>query len=170
MFSLYHAAMNRNDPRPYTPALSKFELTEDFDGVIAVTAREKRLRASLLQLIAPQDEEAIVDIGSGTGTVAIAIKAAAPASRVVAVDPDRDVHSIAEDKASSANTENEFVTARGDDEITEMFAGNAGKVVSTSVLHQCPDDMKLAILANAYRLLKPGGSCSSRTMASSGIC
>ena len=127
--------MNRNDPRPYTPALSKSELAEDFDGVIVVTAREKRLRASLLQLIAPQGEEAIVDIGSGTGTVAISIK------------------------ASSANAE-----------ITEVFAGNAGKVVSTSVLHQCPGDMKLAILANAYRLLNPGGSCSSRIMASSGIC
>jgi precorrin-6B methylase 2 len=125
--------------------LSKSELAEDFDGVIVVTAREKRLRASLLQLIAPQGEEAIVDIGSGTGTVAISIK------------------------ASSANAEIEFVTAMGDDEITEVFAGNAGKVVSTSVLHQCPGDMKLAILANAYRLLNPGGSCSSRTMASSGI-
>lgn len=67
LFSLYHAAMTHNPPRPFTPALGRSELIESYDGVMAVTVREKRLRSSLLRQIAPRAEEPIIDIGSGTG-------------------------------------------------------------------------------------------------------
>lgn len=69
-------------------------MTRDYEGVIAVVAREKRQRASYLRLAAPQDEEAIVDIGSGTGTMAIAIKAAVPAFRTGYLSIPRAIKSL----------------------------------------------------------------------------
>lgn len=149
--------MDTNLPRPFTPALGKSEFTGDYDDVIAIMVREKRLRSRLLSLLAPNSGETIVDIGSGTGTMAIAIKQCAPGARVVAVDPDPEVRRIAEAKAAAAQVEIEFVTAMGDERIDEVEPGRVDKVVSTLVLHQCPEDMKKAILRSAFRNLRPGG-------------
>lgn len=149
--------MEKDSPRQFTPALGKSALTGDYDDVIAVMVREKRLRSRLLDLLAPKAGDTIVDIGSGTGTMAIAIKHAAPGARVVAIDPDPEVRRLAEAKAAIAQAQVEFVTAMGDEDIAEVPPASADKVTSTLVLHQCPEGMKRAILGNAYRLLKPGG-------------
>ncbi|MBA3051214.1 MAG: class I SAM-dependent methyltransferase, partial [Brevundimonas sp.] len=49
--------------------------------------------------IAPRDGEMIVDVGCGTGTLATLIKAAAPGSDMIGIDPDPEVLDPARAKA-----------------------------------------------------------------------
>jgi ubiquinone/menaquinone biosynthesis C-methylase UbiE len=141
----------------FTPALGSHQFTAYYDRVIAIFTRERRWRMPMLAELAPRDGETIVDIGSGTGTFALMVKQAAPGVRLVAVDPDPVVRDIAEAKASAANTTIEFVTAMGGASIDGLEQGSVDKVVNSLVLHQCPIPAKKEILANALRLLKPGG-------------
>ena len=139
----------------YTPALARPELTGLYDRVVALMARERVWRARLVKVLAPQDGEVVVDLGAGTGSTAILVKTAAPAARVVAVDPDPQVRAIALAKAARAGVEFTYVTAMGD--YPAVRDGGADRVTCSLVLHQCPWDAKVAILAAAFRMLAPGG-------------
>lgn len=145
------------EKQQYTPALGTHERTADYDKVIAVMTRERRWRGSLLRELSPQTGETIVDLGSGTGSMAILIKTKQPDVRMIGIDPDPEVRKIAETKAEKAGIALEFHTAMGDSEIPSLASSSADKVISSLVLHQCPIDVKRAIIANAFRLLKPKG-------------
>lgn len=143
------------DAKPYTPALGSHELTADYDRVIGVMTRERRWRARMLNALAPEAGETIVDLGAGTGSFALLVKEACPETRFVAVDPDPEVRAIAEAKCAGHAVE--FVTAMGDAPLPAVPDGSADKVTCSLVLHQCPMAAKTGILANAFRLLRPGG-------------
>ena len=146
-------------PAPaYTPALGPRGSIELYDRVIALLTREEKWRAGLLVALAPRDEETIVDIGAGTASMACLIKTTQPGVRMVAIDPDPDIRTIAEAKAVRAGAAIEFVTAMGDKKIDDIVRpGSADKILISLVLHQCPVSVKTSILANAFRLLNPGG-------------
>lgn len=146
-----------NETRDFVPALGRPELTASYDRVIAVMTREKRWRAHLLKLIAPQASETIVDIGCGTGTFAIMLKMACPDARIVAIDPDPQVLEIASGKAAAAGLAIDWRQGFGDDFSQIVPARAADKVVSSLVLHQCPLDVKRSILAAMHVVLKPSG-------------
>lgn len=152
----YDAAMT--EAPSFTPALGKAELTADYDRVIAVMTREKKWRGRLLQSVAPQSQNVIVDLGCGTGSFAIMIANAAPDARVIGIDPDPEVLKLAVEKATAAQTKVAFVEALGGDRFDCLPYGRTDKVVTSLVLHQCPMDAKQALLANAHALLAPGGT------------
>ncbi len=143
------------EPRDFTPALGRPELTSQYDQVIAIMTRERRWRARLLAALAPAAGETIVDLGAGTGSMALLIKQAAPACHVIGVDPDPEVLAIAWAKIEAAGQEVELLQAAGDAHV--LGDGVADKVISSLVLHQCSHTAKEGLLANAYRLLKPDG-------------
>jgi ubiquinone/menaquinone biosynthesis C-methylase UbiE len=143
--------------RDFVPALGKAGNIERYDAVLALMTREKRWRGELMKLVAPGAGETIVDIGCGTGTLAIALKAAAPTSIILGVDPDPDILDIARRKAREADADILWFEAMGDalDQIGPLQ--QCDKIVSSLVLHQCPMDVKEAIVGQMWRLLKPGG-------------
>lgn len=143
------------EPFDFTPALGRPELTSQYDQVIAIMTRERRWRARLLAALAPAGGETIVDLGAGTGSMALLIKAAAPDCRMIGVDPDPDVLAIARAKIEAAAEQVELLQATG--EAAVLDDGVADKVISSLVLHQCSQPAKEGLLANALRLLKPGG-------------
>lgn len=143
--------------QPYTPALGYSGLTGLYDRAIATLTREKVWRSMVLQTLAPQGGETIVDLGAGTGSLAILIKRSAPQARVVAIDPDPAVRQIGEAKARTSGVNIEFITAMGHEAIAAVPAGSVDAVTCSLVLHQCPLEMKRAIIANAARLLRPKG-------------
>lgn len=144
-----------SDQKDFVPALGRAELTGDYDRVIAVMTRERRWRTALLHLLDPSDGELIVDIGAGTGSQAIAIKARCPGARVVGVDPDPAVLKLARAKAEAAGVQVEWLESFGDDADRSLGVGVADKVISSLVLHQCDVAVKAAILKGMVRLGRP---------------
>lgn len=143
------------DDREFTPALGRSDLTTQYDRVVALMTRERRWRRKLLTALAPAPADTIVDLGAGTGSMALFIKGAEPRSKVVGVDPDPAVLDIARAKIAAAGHDVQLVEAFGDASV--LPDGCADKVVSTLVLHQCSHDAKVGLLRNAHRMLKPGG-------------
>lgn len=146
------------DPiRDFVPALGKAGNIDRYDAVLALMTRERRWRAELVRLIAPRDGETIVDIGCGTGTLAIALDVEAPGSTILGVDPDAAILAIAARKAESAGAHVTWFEAMGDalDDIPALQG--CDKIVSSLVLHQCSMEAKEAIARQMWRLLRPGG-------------
>ena len=146
------------DTRPYVPALGRPELTGLYDHVVALVTRERVWRAAFLALVDPRPGETILDVGCGTGAFAVMLKTACPAARIIGVDPDPAILALAAAKARKAGVEIEWRQALGDRLAAVAPLGSANKVVSSLVLHQCPQPMKQAILDAMHDALKPGGA------------
>lgn len=146
-----------DEAREFVPALGRAELTGGYDRVVAVMTRERRWRAELLDRVAPAAGETIIDIGCGTGTFAIMLKKACPRARIVGIDPDPRVLEIARAKATAAGVEVEWAQHMGDELGMAIADSGADKATSSLVLHQCPMEMKRAILASIFSVLRGGG-------------
>lgn len=140
----------------YVPALGRPELTGLYDLVVGLVTRERRWRRALLAALDPRDGETIVDIGCGTGSQAIAIKRARPGARVIGVDPDPVVLTIARAKAQRAGMEIDWVQGLGDQADVLLGCEVADAVISSLVLHQCDAPVKGQILRAMGRLARPG--------------
>lgn len=141
----------------FTPAAGDPKYTKYYDTVVALMTREGRWRSAAIDRLELQPRHLVVDIGCGTGSLAIRIKRVQPAVRVVGVDPDPQILAIARDKVRKAGVDVEFVSGMGDQAAELVGPGSADRVVSSLVLHQCPVPMKKAIIANMFAMLRPGG-------------
>ncbi|MDT5224371.1 MAG: hypothetical protein QOG19_1778 [Mycobacterium sp.] len=141
----------------FTPAAGNPKLTKYYDTVVALMARERRWRTEAIRQLSLKPGEVVVDVGCGTGSLAVMMKRHESAARVIGVDPDPEVLAIARDKTRKAGVAVEFVRGMGDRAADLVGAGTADKTVSSLVLHQCPVPMKRAIIANMFQLLRPGG-------------
>lgn len=139
----------------FTPAAGRFIPTSTYDRLLAILTREQLWRGALLELLAPEAGEHILDVGSGTGSFAILVKQTQPHAHVAGIDPDPEARVLAAAKA---------VAARVDVTWHEGFAHDAAglgrfdKVVSSLVFHQVPMDGKIAGLAAMYAATKAGGT------------
>ncbi len=146
------------DPPPFTPALGRLGWTAAYDAAIALFTRERWWRAALVALAAPQPGGVVVDLGCGTGTLAVRLKRAYPGAAVHGVDPDPAVLAIARRKAARAGVDVTWHEAMGDRLPEVVGAGRATTVVSSLVFHQCPMPVKRALFAAAFAALRPGGT------------
>ncbi|MGE7389520.1 class I SAM-dependent methyltransferase [Streptomyces sp. NPDC004126] len=142
--------------RAFTPALGRFAPTRFYDPVIALT-RERLWRALTAAHVAPRPDETVVDVGCGTGSLAVMLGLIEPRARIVGVDPDPAVLETARRKAEAAGAAPVWRLGMGDG-LTELLgARTADTVVSSLVLHQCPVETKRAVLASMAGVLRPGG-------------
>ena len=139
----------------FTPALGLSALTPMYDHAIRLLTRERTWRQKLLTQLAPADGETILDVGCGTGTLAILIKQRAPNARVIGMDPDPQVLATAAKKAASAGVEIEW--RQGFAREATAFDGSLDKVVSTLVFHQVPLEEKQWGVAAMFEAIRPGG-------------
>lgn len=119
--------------------------------------REKRWRAALLRLVAPAAGETILDVECGTGSFAILMKQSCADARVIGVDPDPAVLTIASGKAERAGVTIDWRQAMGD-ELAAIGTGPVDKATLSLVFHQCLMPMKRAIVVAMHRALRPGGT------------
>jgi SAM-dependent methyltransferase len=125
--------------------VSRYDDKED-----AGASAEVELLASL-----GMDEHAtVVDLGAGTGQLAIAV--AASCGRVIAVDVSPPMRERLRAKAAAANIGNLEIVAGGF--LTYEHAGPpADFVYSRYALHHLPDAWKVHALTRIHRMLRPGG-------------
>jgi len=140
----------------FTPALGRFAPVRFYDAVAALM-RERLWRSLLVGYAAPRPHDVIVDVGCGTGSLALLLRRVQPEARIVGVDPDPGVLALAQRKAGDAGAALEWRVGLGDALEPLVGAGSADLVVSSLVLHQCPLAMKRAVLASMLTVLRPGG-------------
>lgn len=144
-----------NTFRPFVPALGLHRLTGFYDGLIAQLLTEHAWKARLVEAIAPTAGDIVVDVGAGTGTLALMLKQASPEATLIGVDPDPAQLDRARAKARLAGLSIRFENAFAD--ALPFEDRTATGVVSSLVLHHLKQATKRATLAEAYRILKPGG-------------
>lgn len=138
----------------FTPALGHSALTPLYDAAIRLTTRERRWRAALIGQIDAGNQDAILDVGCGTGSLAILLKRRMPHARIVGLDPDPTVLSIAAEKAKRAGVDVEW--RRGFAHDATHF-GEFDHVVSTLVFHQVPEAEKVAGIQSMFTAVRVGG-------------
>ncbi|MGW5360848.1 class I SAM-dependent methyltransferase [Actinopolymorpha pittospori] len=118
--------------------------------------REQTFRSMVLDLAEPRPGEAILDVGCGTGTLAIAAKRRIGESgRAVGVDPSAHLLAGARRKAARRSLPIEFQLA-GIEELA-LADRSFDAAFGTFMTHHVPHDLLPRGLAEVSRVLKPGG-------------
>ena len=120
--------------------------------------RARRWRPALLDAIAPAPGQRILDLGCGTGTLCLMVKARCPDAMIIGVDPDPTVLSRARRKAEAAELDLPFIRASATDLPAQPPLDRPVDVCVTSLMfHHLHPAQKRAALAEEMRMLKPGG-------------
>lgn len=141
----------------FVPALGRKSLTWAYDLAIALMTREATWRKLLVAAIAPRAEDTILDVGCGTGTLAILLKRQCPQTHVIGLDPDPDVLRIAERKTREAGLTIELLEGDGQRISAIVGKGEPNKVVSSLVFHHLSLAKKRAALQAIFEVLRPDG-------------
>jgi ubiquinone/menaquinone biosynthesis C-methylase UbiE len=145
--------------KAFTPALGRMAPARFFDGrlfdtVVALT-REKLWRGLTVKYLAPQPGDTILDVGCGTGSLALLAARVQPQARIVGLDPDPEILAVARGKDAQSRVR--WLTGMGDALVESVGTESMDGVMSSLVLHQCPIAVKRAILASMFAVLRPGG-------------
>lgn len=139
----------------FVPALGFGWLTPAYDAVVHYTARERAFKTALLEEMGTLGDAVVLDLGCGTGTLGLMLKARHPSVRVTGLDADRSIVSIARRKARDARVEMHF----------DVGIANAlpykedafDKVVSSLFFHHLAPAEKRSALLEIKRVLRTGG-------------
>lgn len=137
----------------YVPAAGRAAFTRLYDPVVAVTMRERRFRALLLQQVLVDRPQRIVDVGCGTGTFAIALADAPGARQVTGVDGDPEVLAAAGSKPGAGSVAWRGALA----DALPLPDGAVDAVTMSLLLHHLNPAGKQRVLHEAVRVLRPGG-------------
>jgi ubiquinone/menaquinone biosynthesis C-methylase UbiE len=145
-----------NQGELYTPAAGHHLLTPLYDLGVALTTREALWRNRLVELLSPQDDDVILDIGAGTDSLATLLAKRNPATRYFGIDPDQAAIDIAQAKAAREETSATFKVAHFSKDAVSSWP-TPTKATLCLVLHQVPLDEKLRLLRAIHSTLDAGG-------------
>lgn len=146
--------MAKTDQR-YIPALRFKIFTPFYDLVQRLFVGDKHYKKQLIERADIRPGQRILDVGCGTGTLALMVKSGQPGAKVTGLDADPQMLKVARDKAAEAGLDVEF---------SEGFASELpypdasfDRVLSTLMIHHLKTADKEALSREIYRVLKPGG-------------
>lgn len=140
--------------RSFVPAAGHDLLLPLYDPLWRLMGGE-RLRDAFIAESGLAAGQRILDVGCGTGSLAVQIARAIPGARVTGLDPDPKALARARRKAAEAGVEVTFEEGFGD---ALPFADGAfDRVVSSFMFHHLDDPVKRGMLREVRRVLAPGG-------------
>src|SRR5512143_258212 len=141
--------------RTFIPAAGRDWCLPLYDPLVRLTGVDEARRV-LVERAALRSGQAALDVGCGTGSLALLVKRLHPGVEVVAVDPDPKALERARAKAARVGAALRLDRA---------FAGELpypdasfDRVLSSFVFHHLQGDEKARMLSEARRVLRPGGS------------
>ena len=141
--------------RKYIPALSFRWLTPLYDAIFEGPLSIASLRRGLLAQMGDLTDKKILDVGTGTGTMAVMVKQAFPSAEVVGLDGDPQILEIARSKAQSLGIEIQF--DQGMSFELPYLDGSFDVVLTSMMLHHLTREDKQSTAREMYRVLRPGG-------------
>ncbi len=138
----------------YVPALGFHWLTPYYDAVVGTTTRERSFKQALIKQARFEPGQRVLDLASGTGTLAIWIKQHQPQANVTGVDGDPAILSLASRKARKANVSVQFDHALSYN--LPYPEAHFDRVVSSLFFHHLSWEDKERTAQELFRILKPG--------------
>jgi ubiquinone/menaquinone biosynthesis C-methylase UbiE len=160
LLEVYTPATLGGQPSPRAGHLLDPQLEADWDArcdawdEIAASAPFIALRDAVLAQAAIEPRETVVDLGCGTGLLALA--AAESGARVLAVDVSAPMLGRLADHAEERGLR-EIELVHGDMRRLPVPDGSVDAVISCYAFHHLVDDGKELAAAEAFRVLRPGG-------------
>jgi ubiquinone/menaquinone biosynthesis C-methylase UbiE len=145
--------MNTQDK--YVHAMGHRALTPLYDPFVRYFMRERIFRGRLIDQLALHAGDRMLDVGCGTGTLAIWAKREFPRAEVTGVDGDADIIERARRKAAASGLDVRFQVSIA----TELpFADRSFDcMTNTFLMHHLPPLEKRRCFQESLRILRPGG-------------
>lgn len=145
--------MVKHNPHDYLPAAGHDALLPGYDLLTRLFGFN-RVHETLIAQAELADGHRVLEIGCGTGNLAIRAKKTHPAVSVVGSDPDPLALSRAQRKTVQLNG---IRFERGYAQRLPYADGEFDRVLSSMMLHHLDDDAKSAAAAEVFRVLRPSG-------------
>ncbi len=139
----------------FIPAFRFDWLTPLFDPFLRLTMRESTFKHSLVKEASFQENNRVLDLGCGTGTLAILIRQAWPSAEVIGIDADEQILQIARSKIRNAGLN--ITLDKGMAPNLPYADESFDLVVSSLFFHHLTRENKTLTLNEVYRILRPTG-------------
>lgn len=149
------ARIDATGGRRFLPGMGRdwlLPLYDPFTRLIGVESAHRRLA----EQAALESATRVLEIGCGTGNLALLVKQMLPQLDVVGLDPDRKALARADRKARRASLPLELDTGFAD--ALPYPDRSFDRVLSSLMFHHLQADLRLASLREVLRVLRPGGS------------
>jgi ubiquinone/menaquinone biosynthesis C-methylase UbiE len=137
------------------PALLNDRFTPIYDFFARLFLPEMQFKRALIAHARIAPGQRVLDLGAGTGTLAIMIKQTQPKAQVIGLDGDPKVITIAREKASRSGTDIAFEL--GNAAALPYSDQSFDRVLSTLVMSVLNREQKTLAIRDAYRVLRRGG-------------
>ena len=139
----------------YIPALSYRFLTPFYDFIQKYIVRDMRYKTQLIEQANILPGHRVLDLGCGTGTLAMMAKQTQPSAIVAGLDADPDMLKVANYKKNQLKLDVKFDV--GFTNALPYPDASFDRVLSSIMIHhlKTPDKEKTA--REVFRVLKPGG-------------
>lgn len=139
----------------YIPALGHRWLTRFYDPVVRATTREAAFKEGLLRQASIRDGHRILDLGCGTGTLALLVKRVHGGAEVFGLDADAEVLNLARTKLKEAEIKVQL--DQGLASALPYADESFDRTLSSLFFHHLSSDFKLEAMREVLRVLRPGG-------------
>jgi SAM-dependent methyltransferase len=147
--------MAQQEASRYVPALGREWLTRLYDPVVKFTTREGAFKDRLLGQADLSGPAHVLDLGCGTGTLAILMKERLPEAGIVGLDGDPKMLERAHEKAERAGAAVQF--DQGLSYELPYPDASFDRVLSSLFFHHLERDSKERTIAEVRRVLRPKG-------------
>lgn len=139
----------------YLPALGRTSLAPFYDMIVGMTTRERRVKKALIEQANLSPGCRVLDLATGTGTLAILMNQGQPTLKLSALDGDATILARAASKAIAARVEVEWIHALSF--ALPFQAAYFDRIVSSHFFHHLTWGDKVRTVREALRVLRPSG-------------